>query len=122
MHDSPLIERIEWGKLTVAGGLVYRDAKLWPGGSCPWDWTVTGTRHVPGIQPADLADILARDVDVVVLSRGQELVLQTQPETFELLRSRGIVVVHAESREAVVRYNELAAAGRRVAALIHSTC
>ena len=30
-------------------------AKLYPGGARAWDWRETGTRHRPGIQPADIA-------------------------------------------------------------------
>ena len=46
-----------------------------------WDWNETGTQHDPGIQPADVDELLAHDPEVIVLSRGRELRLQTQPQT-----------------------------------------
>jgi hypothetical protein len=56
-----------------------------------------------------------------VLSRGMQLVLQTSPETLELLRSRGIAVHVLETRAAVELYNKLAK-DQVVGGLFHSTC
>jgi len=38
----------------------YKDAKLFPGGSCEWNWRETATEHVPGIQIADVQELLDR--------------------------------------------------------------
>lgn len=111
-----------WGRLELDDGQVFKDAKLWPGGARAWNWRETGTRHVPGIQLADVEELLERGCDVVILSRGQQLALQTKPEVLAALQSSGIEVLQLESNEAVAKYNELTAAGRRVGALIHSTC
>ena len=99
-----------------------RDAKLWPGGGRGWDWKETGTQHQPGVQPSDVAELLEHDPDVVVLSRGRQGRLGVGAETLSLLAARGIEVVDDESGSAIERYNRLAAEGRRVAALIHTTC
>ena len=119
---APRVLSHEWGVIEVDGIGRMKDAKLWPGGAREWDWDETGTRHRPGIQPADLDELLAHDPDVVVLSRGRELRLRVMPETLRLLKDRGIEVVHDETGASIERYNELAGAGRRVAALLHSTC
>ena len=47
-----------------------RDYKLYPGGGREWDWKETDTHHVPGIQPADVEELLAHGSKVIVLSRG----------------------------------------------------
>ena len=101
-----------------------RDAKLWPGGAREWDWNETGTQHEPGIQPADVDELLAHDPEVIVLSRGRERRLQTQPQTLAVLqdsehRSRGRGNVGCVDPST---YNRLLSEGRRVAALVHSTC
>ena len=57
--SSPAITHLSWGKLEVADHGTFKDAKLWPGGARAWDWSETGTRHEPGIQPADVAELLA---------------------------------------------------------------
>jgi hypothetical protein len=98
-----------------------KDFKLYPSGGRTWDWNETGTRHVPGIQPADVLELLERGSEVIVLSRGMDLVLQTCPETLEMLKMRGVPVQVAETRAAVALYNELAET-RPTGGLFHSTC
>ena len=118
---SPLITHISWGRMEVEGLGAGKDFKLYPGGGRAWDWDETGTRHVPGIQVADVLELLERGREVIVLTRGMELVLQTCPETLELLEVRGITVYVEETRAAVERYNELAEK-QAVGGLFHSTC
>ncbi len=119
---GPRVVRMEWGRIELDGSRFFKDVKLWPGGAREWDWRETGTRHVPGIQLADVAELLEQGCDVVILSQGQELALKTKPEVLAALQSSGIEVLQLGSNAAVERYNELVAAGRRVGALIHSTC
>jgi hypothetical protein len=118
---SPRITHVSWGRMQVEGVGTGKDFKLYPGGGRPWNWQETGTEHVPGIQPADVKELLERGAEVVVLSRGMQLVLQTSPETLELLRERGIAVHVVETRAAVDLYNKLAK-DQAVGGLFHSTC
>ena len=118
----PKVLRHSWGELEIEHLGLLGDAKLWPGGGREWDWSETDTHHHPGIQPADVAELLLHDVDVVVLSRGRELVLETQPETVDLLESRGISVIREETSVAIDTYNALVDGGQKVGALLHSTC
>lgn len=118
---SPRINHISWGRMEVEGLGAGKDFKLYPGGGREWDWSETGTRHVPGIQPSDVQELLERGSRVIVLTRGMDLVLQTCPETLQLLKEKGIGVHVAETREAVALYNSLAE-GQAVGGLFHSTC
>jgi len=118
---SPRITHVSWGRMEVDGIGTGKDFKLYPGGGRPWDWNETGTRHVPGIQPSDVAELLERESSVIVLSRGMYLVLQTCPETLDFLRARGIAVHVEETRAAVALYNRLAES-QNVGGLFHSTC
>ncbi len=120
--QSPPITRIAWGEMHVEGLGAGRDFKLWPGGGRPWDWRETGTHHVPGIQPADVEELLDHGSETVVLSRGIEMRLETAPETIAYLEERGVIVHIDETKAAVARYNELAESGARVGGLFHSTC
>jgi hypothetical protein len=121
---SPRIETVEWGRMTVtgpAGTMEGKDFVLYPGGGHEWDWSRSGTRHQPGIQPADVAELLDHGATVVVLSRGMQLRLEVDPATLALLDERGVKAHVAETREAVRLYNELAAT-QPVGGLFHSTC
>lgn len=119
---SPAIEHLAWGVMQVQGLGTGKDIKLWPGGGRGWDWRETGTQHVPGIQVADIAELIDHGASVIVLSRGMQLVLQTAPETFGWLEQHGMKYHLLETREAAKLYNELAAQGIAVGGLFHSTC
>lgn len=98
-----------------------KDFKLYPGGGRAWDWAETGTQHSPGIQPADVEELLAHGATSLVLSLGMEQRLQVSPATLEFLSERSVAVTMAETREAVRTYNKLAE-DTAVGGLFHSTC
>lgn len=122
MHRSPQIERLSWGRMVIAGLGSGKDFKLWPGGGREWDWSETGTRHRPGIQPADVQELLYQQATTIVLSRGMLLQLQTCPETLDLLAEQGLTVHVLETKKAAETYNRLAGQGEPVGGLFHSTC
>ena len=70
----------------------------------------------------DVEEVLQHGVEIVVLSRGMHLVLQTQRRTEEFLRSRNTHFLIAEPRNAVSLFNKLTSSGYAVGALLHSTC
>ncbi|MFG2336299.1 Mth938-like domain-containing protein [Streptomyces yangpuensis] len=119
---SPRISRLEWGLVEAEGPAPAKDLVLYPGGGHPWDWAVHGTRHSTGVQPGDVRELLERGATVVVLSLGMDERLTIAPATLELLRQAGAEVHVKETRAAAALYNTLAAAGRPVGGLFHSTC
>ena len=76
---------------------------------------------MPGIQPADVRELLDHGSKVIVLTRGTQLALQTCPETLQLLRGRDVPCHIEETRTAVELYNKLAST-EAVGGLFHSTC
>jgi hypothetical protein len=118
---SPRILDVVWGKTEVEGLGVGKDVKLWPGGGREWDWRETGTRHVPGILPEDVLELVVHGAEVIVLSRGMQLMLQTSPETLGLLGRESIEIHVEESKAAADLYNRFALS-RPVGCLLHSTC
>ncbi|WP_308164820.1 Mth938-like domain-containing protein [Nonomuraea sediminis] len=112
---------MSWGRMVVEGLGEGKDFKLYPGGGRPWDWGETGTRHKPGIQPADVQELLDHGSQVIILSRGMQLVLETCPETLDLLKAHGVDVYVEETTTAVHHYNTLAET-TSVGGLFHSTC
>ena len=119
---SPRITHLSWGHLDVEGrDGSFKDAKLFPGGARGWDWNETGTHHEPGIQRADVEELLEHGATVVVLGRGFDEQLQVCPETLRELEERNVPVYVEQTEEAARLYNELRES-ERVGALIHSTC
>ena len=121
-NRSPRINHVSWGRLEVEGKAEpYKDAKVFPGGSCEWNWRETGTRHQPGIQIADVQELLEHGAKVVVLSRGMAECLHVPRETLNFLEQRQITVHLLPTQHAVSLYNKLAQT-EAVGGLYHTTC
>uniref|UniRef100_A0A674PN74 Mth938 domain-containing protein n=1 Tax=Takifugu rubripes TaxID=31033 RepID=A0A674PN74_TAKRU len=85
--SSPEISSLSWGHMEVKGcSTSYKDCKVWPGGSRAWDWRETGTNHHPGVQPADLEEVLKKGIDMLVIGRGMNEALQVRHRYLEDLR------------------------------------
>lgn len=122
-RTSPRITHLSWGQIKTEGpDGVFKDAKCYPGGARAWDWNETGTSHVPGIQPADVEELIEHGAEVVILSKGINERLHVKPETLDLLDAQGVEADVLQTERAVDRYNELQAAGTPVGGLFHSTC
>jgi hypothetical protein len=121
-QQSPRITTISWGKMAVERIGMGKDFKLWPGGGRVWDWNETNTHHIPGIQIADIKELIDQGAEEIVLSRGMLLALQTCDETKQLLQDEGIPVHILETKKAAALYNKLIDDGIAVGGLFHSTC
>jgi hypothetical protein len=113
--------RVSWGLMKVEGLGAGKDFKLYPGGGRAWDWAETGTRHSPGVQPADVEELMAHGATIVVLSQSMNKQLHVHPDTYRYLEERFVTVQVTETREAIKIYNDLAE-GALVAGLFHSRC
>src|SRR5260370_15047212 len=91
-EGSPRISEISWGHSEVEDLGAAKDVKLYPGGGRQWNWAETGTRHVPGVQPADVEELLEHSATAVVLSQGMDMMLHVSPATLEYLEKRPIAV------------------------------
>ncbi|HEY4271964.1 MAG TPA: MTH938/NDUFAF3 family protein [Candidatus Udaeobacter sp.] len=121
-NRSPRITDVSWGRLEVEGEAEpYKHAKLFPGGSCEWSWRETGTSHKPGIQIADVQELLDHGAKVLVLSCGMAECLHVPQETLEFLEQRQIAVHVLPTQHAVALYNKLAEK-EPVGGLFHTTC
>ena len=119
---SPPILECRWGLVRIDGHRTVKDAKLYPGGARAWDWRETGTRHRPGIQPADVAELVEHGAMTVVLAIGVLRMLGVCSETLQELKGQGVLVEVLPTPAAVAMYNRLADRAAAVGALIHSTC
>jgi hypothetical protein len=119
--NSPRISHLSWGRIEIEGYPPFKDVRIFPGGAREWDWRETGTRHVPGIQPADVQELIERGAKAVVLSKGFWERLKVCPETVEALAKNDIQIEILQTEDAVQRFNELRE-NIAVGGLFHSTC
>ena len=117
---SPEITAASWGRLETEKGR-FKDAKVYPGGAREWDWNETGTRHEPGVGPADVEELLERGASTIIFGTGFHGRLRVREETLNILKEKGVAAHVLQTEEAVDLYNELRK-DEPVAALIHSTC
>jgi hypothetical protein len=121
-NHSPRIQHVSWGRLQVEGKAEpYKDAKLFPGGSRDCNWRDTNTSHRPGIQIADVQELLELGSKIIVLSRGMAECLHVPRETLDFLKARQIPVHVLPTQHAVSLYNKLAQT-EAVGGLFHTTC
>ncbi|NWY63578.1 AAMDC protein, partial [Erithacus rubecula] len=78
--------------------------------------------HSPGVQPADLEEVIKKGVKTVVIGRGMSEALQVPASTVDYLKKNGIDVLVLQTEKAVAEYNALAAQGVKVGGVFHSTC
>ena len=120
-----LITDLSWGKMEVSidgDKQVFKDCKVWPGGAREWRWAETGTHHDPGIQLADIEEILAHNLEAVVFGCGQLGRLKVSAEIETMLRERSISYHAEKTGKAVALFINLTRQGKRVGGLFHSTC
>ncbi len=118
----PKIVSIGWGRMEIEALGRGKDFKLWPGGGRPWDWQETGTAHRPGIQRADVEELVSNGCRVIVLGCGVFSRLKVADETTEYLRTHQIEFIATDTKRAVNLYNDYAERNIEVGGLFHSTC
>ena len=120
-NQPPGIARAAWGRIELTDGRSFKDVKLYPGGARAWDWRETGTRHSPGVQPADVQELAAAGATRIVLGTGYHQQLGVCDATRRELADQQVAVEALETGAAVDRYTALRDR-EAVAALLHSTC
>jgi hypothetical protein len=128
---SPDITHLSWGKIETVNNengikQIFRDCKLYPGTAVEWDWKKTNTRHIPGIQVADIGEMI-NQVDIIILSKGMDEVLQVHPDTLaylQYLKDEHLISEFyiLQTEKAVALYNQLNNEGKKVGGVFHSTC
>nr|XP_042706173.1 mth938 domain-containing protein isoform X2 [Chrysemys picta bellii] len=78
--------------------------------------------HSPGVQPADLEEVVKKGVKTLVIGRGMSEALQVPASTVDYLKKNGIDVLVLQTEKAVKEYNTLVAQGVKVGGIFHSTC
>jgi hypothetical protein len=115
---APKIESYEFGRATVDGREYRADIIILPERVVADWWRLEGHN----LAPEDLREVVAAKPKVLVVGTGAYGAMDVPAGTADYLASHGVKVEAHDSARAVARYNELAAAGERVAAALHLTC
>ena len=80
----------------------------------------TNSRHLISKKELDL--LLVDKPDVIVLGTGQEGCMKISPDSSELAKNRRIEIVESKTPDAIKKFNQLYASGRKVVGYMHVTC
>ncbi len=80
----------------------------------------TQKRHL--ISKKDLNLLLKEKPDVIVIGTGQNGYLEVSPDAFNFSKQKKIEFFNLETPEAIKKFNQLYASGRKVVGYMHVTC
>lgn len=113
-----MIDSYHFGAMTVKGRTHRNDLKI-IGDQVIGDWwRIEG--HA--VQEADIADILAAPVEVLVVGTGDPGRMEVTRRAAQALERQGIQVLTLPTRQAVAVFSALRSQGKRVAGAFHLTC
>lgn len=122
--NKPLIIDVKWGRIIVSfqgKSKTYRDAIIWYNGHANWDWSLSNTHHIPGIQLLEIKFLVKEcRCDFIILTTGFENVLNVDKNTIRWLNKNNIQYVILNSSDAIKIYNERSNVSTGI--LFHSTC
>lgn len=134
----PEIISDEWGKicLCIEGvNKTFRDVVINQSEAQEWNWSWSAHQmhHHPGVRKEDVNHFFFSSPhlpkpEAIILSRGRGDarapggVLEVMPGVEEEIRSRGVEVYVLKTEDAIAKYKQLQAQGKRIGALIHTTC
>ncbi len=81
---------------------------------------IHNTSHVVG--EWELVELLSNKPEVIVIGNGQSGVLTVEDKVKDEIEKAGVVLIIDLTPGAVITYNVLVKDGKRVNALIHTTC
>lgn len=110
-----MIEHLEWAQIIV-DGQTFKDAKVSVHKS--WEWRFYKD-HTITLQ--DFKDVMD-DADEVILCKGMANCVSIDPDVLSFAKEQEITVHVLGTKEAVKKYNQLKAEGKKVAGIFHTTC
>ena len=142
--SQPQIIKDGWGFIHIEWGRdshQFKDAVIYPGEANRWNWAwdqSDSMHHHPGVRAKDVNHFLSQMQpeampDVAIISRGRGHggglenpgpgILEIGSDVETVLREQGIKEVYMlKTAAAIEKYKELAAQGKTIFALIHTTC
>lgn len=140
--SQPSVEANGWGTISLKvddRSLRFRDVAIYPNAAEEWDWRwnpQSPMHHVPGIRIQDVDQFLSHSPvqpEVIILSQGRghgggldnpgagQLQIESNVESH--LRKKGFSEIYLlKTAPALQLYEKLRAQGKKIFALIHTTC
>lgn len=111
-----MIDSTSFGEISVDGKTYYSDMVVW------WDGKVDYRQKSHEIGIEEMASLLRRRPDTIVIGTGQQGVVRLLPKAEELATQANVEIFQETSPKAVTIFNGLIAQKRKAVAVIHTTC
>ena len=112
------IDSYKFGEIVVDGQTYDRDLLILADRVVSGWWRAEGHK----LALADLGEVLADPLQVLVVGTGRYGRLSVLPETQQALAAQDVELVARPTKAACQTFNEMTSAGRRVVAALHLTC
>ena len=110
------IDSTSFGEVSVDGKTYYSDMTVW------WDGKVEYRTKSHEVGVEEMAMLLKRKPEAIVLGTGQHGVVKLLPKAEELAYQAGVEIFQETSPKAIEIFNGLVAQGKKAVAVIHTTC
>lgn len=70
----------------------------------------------------ETAELIKRKPDIIIIGTGQDGLLEVEDDFLNKMQKQNIKVISTKTPEAIKIFNEHLKAGKRINALIHTTC
>ncbi len=110
------IDSTSFGEVVVDGKTYYSDVTVW------WDGKVEFRNKLHVFSMKEFTKIMEKGPESIVLGTGQHGVVKVPDEVTEAAEEKKIDLFIDTSPKAVQIFNSFVTEGKRVVAVIHSTC
>lgn len=111
------IDHYSFGEITIDGKVYTSDVVIYPDHVDPSWWRREGHR----LSMEDIAGVVDAKPEIFIIGTGYSGMMVVPEETISFIRSKGIDLRMARTKEAVSLFNELSE-GKRTVAALHLTC
>ena len=113
------IDGYSFGRMAIGGKEFKSDLIIYKDGRIKENWWRAQGHH---LFPDDIASVIDAAPEMLIIGTGAMGLMKVSESVLELCEKRGIEVEVYRTAAAVTRFNEVAEAGKAVAACFHLTC
>ncbi len=110
------IDSVKWGEITIDGKAYYSDMYVY------WDGRAEMRRKSHLFDIDEFAGLLQKDPEIIVIGIGHKGIVKVPEEVLQLAEDRNLELFMEKTPQAAEVFNAFAGEGKRVIAVLHTTC
>lgn len=110
------IDSTKFGEVTIDGKTYYSDVTVF------WDGKIDFRQKEHVIDLDEFMQLLARKLDILIVGTGQVGVVDVSRKVREIAEDRKVKIIELKTPYAIEVFNAYASQGKKVIAVLHTTC